>query len=220
VLRRARQKRPPKDGKLALINGEVVAVNETINAPFSHTPCVSYEYHMYRIVRTTSRRESGYRTGKAVFAFGLANTAYRIRTSGGDVRPLGYPTLDNLSKTSRPLSEAGDPQTKQRVEDFLQNEHVQKAGALGMTSAFSQMMGVIEDDTDVVRKDWKVKDPDNLNGVTLDETCLEPGQQVCALGKWDAKRSALHAPVELIAGDYKNVQRLLIANKRFSAVSD
>jgi hypothetical protein len=218
VLRRAKQKRPPKDGELALINGEVVAVNETINAPFSNTPCVSYEYHMYRVVRTTSRRESGYRTGKDVFAFGLAKTAYRIRTSGGDVRPLGYPTLDNLSKTSRPLSETGDPQTKQRVEDFLQNEHFQKAGALGMASAFSQMMGGIEDDTDVVRKDWKVKDPDNLNGVTLDETSLEPGQQVCALGKWDEKRSALQAPVELIAGDYKNVQRLLIANKRFSAV--
>jgi hypothetical protein len=131
---------------------------------------------------------------------------------------LGYPTLDHLPKGSWVLSEAGDPEIRQRVEDFLQNEHFQKAGGLNLAGAFSQMVGVIVDDTDVVRKDWKVKDPAPLNGVALDETRLEPGQQVCALGKWDAKRSALQAPVELIAGDYKNVQKTLIADKRSSAV--
>lgn len=237
VLRRARQKRPPDDGELALINGEVVAVGEALNAPFSNKPCVSYEYHMYRVVRTNSRKkDTGYRTGKDVFAFGLAKTAYLIRTSGGDVRPLGYPTLDYLPKASWLFSdhalkstqqrmlqmfgipEAEAPQIKQRTESFLQGDHFQNAGGLGVAGAFSQLIKTIEEDTDFVRKDWKIRDPDNLDGVTLDETRLEPGQQVCALGKWDAKRSALQPPIELIAGDYKNAQRILIANKRSGAV--
>jgi hypothetical protein len=218
ALRRARQKRAPEDGKFAVIQGDIVAVGDPIHAPFSQMPCVSYEYEMSRTTRTYDRKEGRSRTSKESFIFGLAKTGYIIRTSGGDVCPLGYPALDNLPKASWQLSEAGDPQTTQRAEDFLQNGHFQKAGGLNLASAFSQMVGVIVDDEEAVRKDWKVKDPDNLNGVALYETRLEPGQRVCALGKWDAKRSALQSPVELIAGDYKNVQKIMIANKRFSAV--
>ena len=218
ALRRAQGMRPPQDGKFVILQGNVVAVGDAIHAPFSQTPCVSYEYHLYRVVRTNTRRETGYRTGKDVFAFGLAKTAYLIRTPRGDVHPLGYPTLDHLSKTSWLFSETSDHHIRQRVEEFLQHEHFQKAGVLGMASALSQMIGVIEDDADVVRKDWKVRDPDDLNGVTVNETRLEPGQQVCAFGKWDEERSVLHPPVELIAGDYNNAKRILIANKRSSAV--
>ncbi len=218
ALRRARQMRWPDDGKLALIKGEVTAVNKPLLTPFSNTPCVAYEYHMYRVVRTNSRKETGYRTGKDVFAFGLGKTAYLIRTPEGDVRPLGYHTLDHLSKAYWLFTKTEDPQIRQRTEDFLQNENFQKAGVLGMASAFSQLIEAVEEDTDFLRKDWKVRDPDNLDGVTLDETCLQPGQQVCALGKWDAERRALHPPIELIAGGYENAQKTLIANKRSSAV--
>jgi hypothetical protein len=218
ALRRARQMRWPDDGKLALIKGEVTAVNDPINTPFSNTSCVSYEYHLYRVVRTTSRKESGYRTGKDVFAFGLAQTDYLIRTPEGDVRPLGYHTLDHLSKAFWLFTKAEDPQIRQRAEDFLQHETFQKAGVLGMASAFSQLVETVEEATGFIRKDWKVSDPDNLDGATLEETCLQPGQQVCALGKWDAEHRALHTPIELIAGDYENAQRILIANKRSSAV--
>ncbi|MCP4623567.1 MAG: hypothetical protein GY850_08555, partial [bacterium] len=182
VLRRARQMRLPDDGKLALIKGEVVAVGETLKAPFSNKPCVSYEYHIYRIVRTDGRKETRYRTGKDVFAFGLAKTAYLIRTSQGDVRPLGYHTLDHLSKESWLFIKTEEPQIRQRTEDFLQYENFQKAGVLGMASAFSQLSEAVEEDTDFIRKDWKVRDPKNLDGMTVVETRLKPGQQVCALG--------------------------------------
>jgi hypothetical protein len=218
ALRRARQMRLPDDGKLALIKGEVTAVGEPLNAPFSNTPCVAYEYHLYRVVRTNSRRETGYRSGKDVFAFGLGKTAYLIRTPEGDVRPLGYHTLDHLSKASWLFTKTQEPQIRQRTEDYLQYENFQKAGALGMASAFSQLISAVEKDTDYLREDWKVHNPDNLDGATLDETCLQPGQQVCALGKWDTKRMALHPPIELIAGDYEKAQKILIANKRSSAV--
>jgi hypothetical protein len=237
VLRRARQMHLPDDGKLALIQGEVVAVGGSIHTPFSNTPCVSYEYDIHRVVRTDSRQESGYRTTKEPYAFGLAKTAYVIRTSMGDVRPLGYPILDHLSKASYPLSEhdlaesytqreremggtkeADISQITRRTRDYLQNQQFENAGGLGIASAFAELVETIDKETDYVRKDWKVSDPENLDGATLHETCLEPGSPVCALGKWDQARLALHAPIELIAGDLDNVQRILIANKRSSAL--
>jgi hypothetical protein len=185
----------------------------------------------------TDRRKEAYQTSKEPYAFGLAKTAYVIRTSRGDVRPLGYPTLDNLSKSSYSLSEYGRmgagaqreiemgdiqetdiAQITQRARDFLQGEHFEQAGGLGMVSAFAQLVEAIEEETDFVRKDWRVSALENLNGATLLETCLEPGSHVCALGRWDQARSALLPPVELVAGDEENVRKVLIAGKRSSAL--
>jgi hypothetical protein len=237
VLRRARQMQLPDDGQLSLVQGEIVAVGETIRAPFSNTPCVSYEYDVSRTVRTDSRQEPGYRTAKEPYAFGLAKTAYVIRTFRGDVRPLGYPTLDHLAKASWLVSDhdlgelyaqrgsqmdgvnkTESSQIQHRARDFLQGEHMQEISGLGMASAFAQLIETIEEETDFVRKDWRVSALEDLNGATLYETRLEPGSQVCALGKWDEARSALHSPVELIAGDLENAQRILVANKRSSAL--
>ena len=92
VLRGAQQMHLPEDGKIALVQGAVVAVGETLHAPFSNKPCVSYEYHVYRTVETSSSDNTGYRTAEE--PFGLAKSAFLIHTSWGDVRPLGYPTLD------------------------------------------------------------------------------------------------------------------------------
>jgi hypothetical protein len=74
VMRGVRQMHTPEDGKLALVQGAIVIVGETLHAPFSNKSCVSYEYHMYRAERTDSRRTSsgegtGYRTAKESFAF-------------------------------------------------------------------------------------------------------------------------------------------------------
>jgi len=242
VLRGAQQMRLPEDGKLALVQGMVVAAGEPLHAPFSNKPCVSYEYHVYRTVRTDPQRTSssddtGYRTTEEPFAFGLAKSAYLIHTSWGDVRLLGCPTLDHLPKASWIFSddehvlsiqrrmlemfgiiEAEIPQFRQRTEIYLQGEHFQKASGLGLVSTFAELVEAIEEDTDFVRRDWKVSDPENLDGVTVTETHLEAGQPVCALGKWDAKGPAMYPPIELIAGDYKDAQRVLIANKRSNAV--
>ena len=235
VLRRARQMDSPEDGKLALIQGEVVALGEPIYAPFSNTPCVSYEYDLHRIVRTDGRGER-YQTAKEPYAFGLAQTAYVIRTLQGDVRPLGYHTLDHLGKTSIPLSEREHvesyvqqrpqdgirgtdiAQITQRTKDYLENTPFEKANGLGIASAFAQLVEAITEETDFVRKDWQVSEPKSLDGATLNETCLKPGSRVCALGKWDQARLALHGPIQLIAGDYDNVQRILIADKRSNAL--
>ena len=236
VLRRARQMQLPDDGQMALVQGEIVAVGETIRAPFSNTPCVSYEYDVSRTVRTNSRQETGYRTAKESYAFGLAKTAYVIRTVMGDVRPLGYPTLDHLAKTSWLVSdrdldsytqqgarmngsnETELAQVNQRAQKFLQGEHMHQVSGLDMAGAFAKMIETIEQETDFVRKDWRVGGSEDLNGATLYETRLEPGSQVCALGKWDQARSALHPPVELIAGDLEDAQRILVADKRSSAL--
>ena len=98
---------------------------------------------------------------------------------------------------------------RQSVENFLKNESFEKARGLGLAKAFSQLVKAIDNETDLdfIRKDWKVRDPKNLDGSTLNETCLRSGTQVCALGKWDKKRSALRSPVELIKGKTKHSYR-------------
>ena len=151
--------------------------------------------------------------------------------------PLGYPTLDHFTKGSCHFSknlalapyerellarlgitEAEVPELKQRAATYLQHENFQEASGFGLVSVLAGLAAAIEGDEETVQRDWKVHDPDNLDEMTLVETRLEVGQQVCALGKWDATRWGLRPPVELIPGDLKNAQRVMIANKRFSAV--
>jgi len=244
ALRKARMGLVPGEKELTLVEGEIVAVGETINTPFSSRPCVSYEYELYRIVsmREDRRLDSSDRgtdssTSKDPCAFGLAKTEYVIRASRGNVRPLGYPTLDHFTKGSCQFSEhfledpygrellarlgvteAELPDVKQRVETYLREEHFQEAAGLGLVTVLAGLAEAIEEDTETLRKDWKVRHPENLDDVTLVETRLEAGQQVCALGKWDTARSGLHPPVELIPGDLNNAQRVLVASKRSSAV--
>ena len=217
-----------------------MAVGETTHAPFSNRPCVAYEYEIYHLVSTgvdSNDRDTPASPSKDPCAFGLAKTGYVIRTSQGDVRPLGYPTLDHFSKGSCHFSKgllegpheqellarlgatAVDvPNVKRRAETYLQEDRFQEASGLGLVTALTGLAEAIEKDTDTVRKDWKVHDPENLDDMTLVETRLEVGQQVCALGKWDATRSGLQPPIELTPGDLNNAQRIMIANKRSSAV--
>ncbi|MBN2294422.1 MAG: hypothetical protein JXM70_18480 [Pirellulales bacterium] len=243
ALHRARHMLVPGEGELTAVHGEVVAVGETINTPFSNRPCVSYEYEIYRNTSTGTDGclacddRTSDETSKEQYAFGLAKTEYVIRTSTGDVRPLGYPSLDHSTKGSCHFSEhflegpygrqlierlgiteAELPEVKQRAESYLRDEYFHEASGLGMVTALVELAEAIEEDTGFVRKDWKVHDPESLDDATLVETLLEVGQEVCALGKWDATRSGLYPPVVLIAGDYDNAKRILIAGKRSSAV--
>jgi len=244
ALHRARTGLVPGEGEWTLVDGQVMAIGETINTPFSNRPCVSYEYELYRVVSTgtdrrsdSSGRDTHSSTTKEPCAFGVAKSGYVIRTSRGEVRPLGYPTLDHFPKGSchfseHPLegpyerellarlgvTEAEVLDVKQRAERYLQDGDFQKASGLGLVTVLAGLAEAIEEGTETVRKDWKVRDPENLDDMTLTETRLAAGQQVCALGKWDATRSGLYPPVELIPGDLNNAQRILIANKRSSAV--
>ena len=112
ALHRARAGLVPGEGEWTLVNGQVVAVGELISTPFSNKPCVSYEYELYRLASTgsdsrlgSSDRDPHSSTSKDPCAFGLAKTGYVIRTSRGDVRPLGYPMLDHFTKASCHFSE-------------------------------------------------------------------------------------------------------------------
>ena len=127
--------------------------------------------------------------------------------------PYNRQLLNRLGVTESQL-----PELRQRVESFLTEEHFEEAAGLGLVTVLSGLAEAIEEDNGLVKKNWRIRHAENLDDMTITETCLQAGREVCALGKWNATRLGLYPPVELIAGDYDNARKILIANKRSNAV--
>jgi len=216
ALRRAQQNKPPRAGKWSAVTGQAVAKGQLLTSPFSEKPCLSYEYELSRTTRTFSAGKI--RIRKTMYIFGLGRTAYAIRTEQGDIGPMGTPTLDQLPKESRLLSDKGNQDLLKRTEEFLRRTSFQDAAGLGRAVAFSQMIGAMEADHEVIRMDWKVREPGKLAGTVLHETCLQPGTQLSAVGTWDEKCATLRAPITLIMGDLAQAKRTLVGKKLLRAL--
>jgi hypothetical protein len=184
AFRRAARKEPLVDGAVVVAAGPIRPLGFPLTSPFGQRPCVAYEYEVVQSSVPTGR---GRTNGGGADLAGFAMAASIIDTPAGGVRLLGFPMLDEFPQTRTPGRELAE-----RARAYAASapfERVQGIGALQMFAAFDDALA---DADGVVRKDFRLKDdPIPYEQRRLGERIVEVGQQVCAVGRYDAAKRAL-----------------------------
>jgi hypothetical protein len=183
AFRRAARHHPPEHGRLTAIAGPIRPLGAALTSPFSGRPCVAYEYEVE--LPLTPRR--GHADSKQTELAGFALAACVIEAPQGGVRLLGFPMLDEF-----PQRRISGPEPAARARAYAAAapfERMQGTAALRMFAAFDDALA---DADGIVRKDFRMRDdPIPFEERRLNERVVDVGQQVCALGRYDAERRAL-----------------------------
>lgn len=185
ALRRAEQGLPLEDGKEEAVWGPIEPLGATLEAPFSGTPCVAYEYD----AKNPSTRGSDGRerpAGSTLGGFALAPSI--IRSSRGDVNLLGFSMLDQF-----PAKTFSDPDARERAARYAGSTEFTEMGLAKIGAMISAMDAAMADDDGSVRQDMRMKgsSADDLASCTLTEKVIAPGETVTAIGLWDAAKGGL-----------------------------
>ena len=173
----------PADGQLVVAAGPIRPLGSPITSPVSGAPCVAYEYEVFKHLPGSGRRSSH----REYDLTGFAMTASAIDTPHGSVRLLGYPMLDEF-----PQSRDHGPEARTRVERYAANTSFERMHGLGALKILSEFDDALADADGIVRKDFKLNDdPVPFDSRTIGERMVRVGEQVCALGRYDADKRAL-----------------------------
>lgn len=185
ALSRAEQGLPLEDGQKEAVWGPVEPLGDLLTAPFSGRRCIAYEYDAKNPGTTGSdgRERPG---GSAIAGFALCPAV--IRSSRGDVHLYGFSILDQFEKGLY----GEDAEARRRARDYAARTEFETMGLSKFGSMLSQMDEAMADDDGSVRKDWKLKDGElSLEGCELEEKIIAPGEQITAVGIWDAARGGI-----------------------------
>ena len=180
ALARAARREAPADGQLVAAAGPMRPLGAPLTSPLGGEPCVAYEYE----VLSRERVGQGKNAQRPCDIAGFAMTAASIDTPQGGVRLLGFPILDEFPQEQR--------HAHARAEQYAAATTFEAAQGLGALKLFSEFDDALTDDDGVVRKDFRLTSgPIPFDKRLLNERVVEVGQQVCALGRYDAARRAL-----------------------------
>jgi hypothetical protein len=180
---RAERRQAPADGQLVIAAGPIRPLAAPLTTPFTGQPCVAYEYEVYylqadRRSRTSSRVHE-------LSGFGMASSA--IDTSFGAVRVLGFPLLDEFAQVT-----VSSPEGLARARAYAASTPFEPSHGLGKLKLVSALDDALSDADGVVRKDFKLtSEVVPLEERRLGERMVGVGEQVCALGLYDAEKRAL-----------------------------
>jgi hypothetical protein len=184
AFRRAARHEPLVDGAVVVAAGPIRPLGFPLTSPFGQQPCVAYEYE---VVQAAAPASAGRGNSGGADLAGFALAASVIDTPAGGIRLLGFPMLDEFPQTRTPGRELAE-----RARAYAASapfERVQGIGALQMFAAFDDALA---DADGVVRKDFRLRDdPIPFEQRRLGERIVEVGQQVCAVGRYDAAKRAL-----------------------------
>jgi hypothetical protein len=177
---RAARREPPLDGKLVAAAGPIRPLGVPLTSPLGGETCVAYEYEVFRHER------HGKTNSRPVDIAGFAMAAATIDTPHGGVRLLGFPLLDEFKQERR------GPGARGRAEQYLASTTFEPSQGLGALKLFSEFDDALADDDGIVRKDFRLTSgPIPFEQRLLGERIVQVGQQVCALGRYDAAKRAL-----------------------------
>ena len=177
---RAARREAPGDGQLVAAAGPMRPLGAPLTSPLGGEPCVAYEYE----VLSREKVGQGKNATRPCDIAGFAMTAASIDTPHGGVRLLGFPLLDEFTQERRDSHE--------RAEQYFASTTFEAAQGLGALKLFSEFDDALADDDGIVRKDFRLTSgPIPFDRRLLNERVVEVGQQVCALGRYDANRRAL-----------------------------
>jgi hypothetical protein len=185
AFRRADRRESPVDGKLALAAGPIRPLGLPLTSPFSRRPCVAYEYEVvqHRVRPQTTGRDDSKQTDLA----GFAMAASVVETPQGGVRLLGFPILDEFPQEGTPGREIAT-----RAREYVASTPFERIKGLGALRMLSEFDDALADADGAVRKDFRMSDdPIPFEQRWVGERVVEVGQQVCALGRYDAGKRAL-----------------------------
>jgi hypothetical protein len=177
---RAARREAPADGHLVAAAGPMRPLGAPLTSPLGGEPCVAYEYE----VLSRERVGQGKNAQRPCDIAGFAMTAASIDTPHGGVRLLGFPLLDEFPQEQR--------HSHARAEQYAAATTFEAAQGLGALKLFSEFDDALADDDGVVRKDFRLTSGTiPFEKRLLNERVVEVGQEVCALGRYDADRRAL-----------------------------
>ena len=177
---RAARREPPGDGQLVAAAGSIRPLGAPLTSPLGGEPCVAYEYE----VLSREKVGRGKNASRPCDIAGFALTAASIDTPHGGVRLLGFPLLDEFSQQRR--------DSPGRAEQYFASTTFEAAQGLGAVKLFSEFDDALADADGIVRKDFRLTSGEiPFDRRRLNERVVEVGQQVCALGRYDAARRAL-----------------------------
>ena len=207
---RAARGEAPVDGRLVVAAGPIRPLGVPLTSPFWGKPCVAYEYEVF------GRRRRRTEADQYDLA-GFAMAASAIETSHGGVRLLGFPILDHF-----PQSQAHGPEARTRGEPYVASASFEQMQGLGKLKMFSAFDDALADADGIVRKDFRLDDGAvPLERRTIGERIVEVGEQVCAVGRYDAEKRALVAKGatlnRLWPGTPDTVRRKIMATGRSQA---
>jgi hypothetical protein len=179
---RAARLEPPADGRLAAAAGPIRPLGSALTSPFGAEPCVAYEYEVVARERVGRGRSASRPCDMA----GFAMTAASIDTPQGGVRLLGFPLLDEFPQARR------GPDARGRAEEYAASTTFEAAQGLRALKMFTEFDDALADADGIVRKDFRMTSrPIPFERRLLGERVVHVGQQVCALGRYDAGKRAL-----------------------------
>jgi hypothetical protein len=178
---RAARREPPADGRLVAIAGPIRPLGAPLTSPFSGQPCVAYEYEVMKREKT----QRGGTTSSADVA-GFALAASTVDSPHGGVRLLGFPILDQFPQTN------WGQEARKAAERYVAATTFESARGLRGVKLLSAFDEALSDDDGVVRKDFRLREGTiPFDKRQLQERVVKVGQEVCALGRYDAQKRAL-----------------------------
>jgi Ankyrin repeats (3 copies) len=214
AFRRAARGQPPVDGRLIVVAGPIRPLGAPLTSPFGGRPCVAYEYEV--VQRGQARR--GKTSSRSTDMAGLAMAASAIDTAGSSVRLLGFPLLDQF-----PQSLDSGPEVTARARQYAASTPFEAMRGLGVLRVLTSFDDALGDADGVVRKDFRMtEEAIPFEHRTLGERIVRVGEDVCALGRYDAEKRALVPSGatlnRLWPGTPATVRRTIVATARSQAV--
>jgi uncharacterized protein len=213
VIRRAEVGELFEDGRLVAAIGRIRPLGSPLEAPFSGTRCVAYEYDVSHVDTTASDGKS--ETREVHDAAGIALAPSRIDSTSGAVRLLGYAMLSEFPKTG-----AADRARARAYFAATPGTVIARSRVFRLMDA---MNDALADDDGAVRADWRMGEDLDLEGATLTERTVPVGAEVCALGVYSAERGGLVARGRminrLVPGGAAAARRRLVGGARRSAAA-
>ena len=177
---RAARREAPGDGQLVAAAGPMRPLGAPLTSPLGGEPCVAYEYEGL----SRERVGQGKNASRPCDIAGFAMTAASIDTAHGGVRLLGFPLLDEFPQEQR--------HSHTRAEQYAASTTFEAAQGVAALKLFSEFDDALADDDGIVRKDFRLTGgPIPFDRRLLNERVVGVGQEVCALGRYDAARRAL-----------------------------
>jgi Ankyrin repeats (3 copies) len=213
AFRRAARNAPLAHGTLVVAAGPIRPLGLPLTSPFSGQPCVAYEYEVVQRGPVAKGQTSA---GADIAGFALASSA--IDTAAGGVRLLGFPMLDQF-----PQARDSGPDVAARARHYAGSAPFDRMRGLGVVRMFASFDDALADADGAVRKDFRLTDGDiPFEQRTLGERIVRVGEQVCALGRYDAEQRALVPSGatlnRLWPGTPAKVRREIVATARSQAV--
>ncbi|WP_396627541.1 hypothetical protein [Luteitalea sp.] len=185
ILARAATGEPPAEGGPMVVTGMARPDSGTpLTSPLTGTPCVAYEYRLYR----RHKLSFGEQRGTTVMWLGLATQPFAVDAGGRSVRVLAQPDIVDVQRNM-----TRSPELRANASAWVGATAFLPFSVTTLPAIFSAMTSAhVEPQPRGVRFDWGREgtsaDPARLR---MDEGVVPVGQQISVVGHWSPELRAI-----------------------------